>query len=212
MNAPDPSGHTPGSADSAAPIDWRTSLPVLAGRGITLRELRVSDADSLCALLATPDVARFISPPPPDAAGFEGFINWTHRQRIAGRYVCFAVVPAGGETAVGVFQIRELERGFDTAEWGFAIGAQYWGAGLFLEGAELVIDFAFTHIGAHRLEARAVVQNGRGNGALAKLGAAREAVLRSSFAKEGKRVDQNLWTIMGEDWRRAKAVWGPRVH
>ena len=75
-----------------------------------------------------------------------------------------------------------------------------------------MVDFAFTHIGTHRLEARAATMNGRGNGALAKLGAAREALLRRSFLKNGEYLDQNLWTIVQDDWLRAKAVWGAKVH
>ena len=75
-----------------------------------------------------------------------------------------------------------------------------------------MVEFAFAQIGVHRLEARAAVQNGRGNGALAKLGAAREAILRRSFLKNGEYLDQNLWTIVEEDWLRAKAVWGAKFH
>ena len=210
--ASSPQGQTQGALSDLEQSDWRSALPVLIGRGLTLRELRITDAASLCALLTTPEVARFISPPPTTMEGFEGFINWTHRQRSAGQHVCFAVVPDGCDAAVGLFQMRELEPGFVTAEWGFAIGSQHWGSGLFEEGAELVIDFAFSHIGTHRLEARATVKNGRGNGALAKLGAGREAILRRSFFKDGEYLDQNLWTIIVWDWRRAKAVWGPKVH
>jgi RimJ/RimL family protein N-acetyltransferase len=212
----------PGSTPEAAGLsqthtgaiqcDWREQLPVMIGRGVTLRELRLSDAASLCALLTTPEVARFISPPPASIDGFEGFIMWAEAQRMAGQYICFAVVPDGFDAAVGVFQIRQLEPGFVTAEWGFAIGSQYWGMGLFEEGAQLVVDFAFTHIGTHRLEARAATKNGRGNGALAKLGAARECILRRSFLKDGEYLDQNLWTIIHEDWLRAKAIWGPKIH
>ena len=86
---------------SAAPrmtsIDahWRKALPVLNGNGFTLRELRVPDARTLLSLLTTEEVTRFISPPPTTIGGFERFINWAQREREAGRYVCFAVVPAG---------------------------------------------------------------------------------------------------------------------
>ena len=202
----------PAAQGRTVETNWRKQLPVMIGRGVTLRELRLSDATSLCALLTTPEVARFISPPPTSVNGFEAFIMWTERQRAAGEYVCFAVVPDGYEVAVGVFQIRQLEPGFVTAEWGFAIGSQYWGLGVFEEAAQLVVDFAFTSVGVHRLEARAAIKNGRGNGALGKLGAIREAVLRRSFLKAGEYLDQNLWTIVREDWKRAKAVWGPRIH
>ena len=85
------------------------------------------------------------------------------------------------DTAIGIFQVRQLEPGFATAEWGFAIGSAFWGTGMFLDGAQLVVNFAFDVIGTHRLEARAAVKNGRGNGALRKLGATQEGVLRRSL-------------------------------
>jgi RimJ/RimL family protein N-acetyltransferase len=192
--------------------DWREGLPMLRGKDVTLRELRVSDAASLLALLTTEEVTRFISPPPTTIEGFERFIKWAQSERQAGRYACYAVVPDGYDTAVGLFQVRQLDPTFDTAEWGFALGSPFWGSGLFVAGAELVIEFAFEVAGIRRLEARAAVQNGRGNGALRKIGAVQEAVLRSSFIRGGKQYDQSLWAILDQDWYRSKAVWGAKPH
>lgn len=187
--------------------DWRAGLPTLTGTRVTLRELRMSDAASLLASLTTEAVARFISPPPTTAEGFERFIAWTHRQRAAGQYVCFAVVARGATAAVGLFQVRSLSRDFDSAEWGFALDSECWGTGMFVDGAELTLEFAFDTVGVRRLEARAALANGRGNGALQKMGATQEAVLRESFLRRGAYLDQALWTILGTEWRRAKAVW-----
>jgi RimJ/RimL family protein N-acetyltransferase len=195
-----------------AVTDWRQSLPVLTGTGATLRELRLSDASTLLSLLTTEEVSRFISPPPSTIDGFERFIQWTQRERAAGTYVCFGVVPAGSNAAVGIFQLRQLEPDFGTAEWGFAMGAIYWGTGLFEESARLVVDFAVDKVGVHRLEARAAVLNGRGNGALKKIGANRECVLRKSFLRDGEYLDQVLWTITGEDWRRDRVPPDTRIH
>jgi len=180
--------------------DWRSGLPVLTGRRVTLRELRASDAASLFAMLTTEEVSRFISPPPTTVEGFERFIAWTIRMRELGTYACFAVTVDGGDSAIGIFQLRELEPGFATAEWGFAIGSEYWGCGHFIDGAELVVQFAFETVGVHRLEARASVKNGRGNGALRKIGAIQEGVLRRSFLRNGEYHDQVLWSILDEDW------------
>jgi [ribosomal protein S5]-alanine N-acetyltransferase len=181
---------------------WRAALPVLQANGVTLRELRLSDAPSLLAFLTTDEVTRFISPPPTTIAGFERFIEWTHRERAAGHYVCFGIVPDGYEQAVGLFQVRQLNASFQTAEWGFAMGSNFWGTGLFIESARAVVAFTFNTIGAERLEARSCVQNGRGNGALQKLGATREGVLRQSFLRNGEYHDQVLWAIVGADWRQ----------
>jgi ribosomal-protein-alanine N-acetyltransferase len=197
---------------AAAVSDWRCGLPVLRGRKVSLREMRPSDAPSLFAMLATEEVARFISPPPSTVDGFERFIAWTLCRRLAGAYACFAATLEGTDAAIGVFQLRELEPGFGTAEWGFAIGSPYWGTGTFQEGAELMADFAFDVVGVHRLEARAAVRNGRGNGALRKFGAVQEGVLRKSFLKNGEYIDQVLWTILKEEWRQAKVVWSERLH
>jgi RimJ/RimL family protein N-acetyltransferase len=191
--------------------DWRMSLPVLTGNLVTLRELELADAPSLLALLATSEVARFISPPPTTSEGFERFIAWAQQERRRGTYACFAVVPHGMTTAVGLFQVRKLEAGFATAEWGFALGAAFWGTGMFSDGARLTVDFAFDVIGSTRLEARAAVANGRGNGALRKIGAVREAVLRKAFMCAGEYVDQALWSIVDSDWRQVKSAYGRRM-
>jgi len=202
---PDLAAYAETAAAQPTTSDWRAHLPVLHGRQVTLRELRKSDAPSLLALLTTEEVARFISPPPTTLSGFEQFIAWTHRQRQAGQYVCFAVVPEGMDVAVGLFQVRALESEFDTAEWGFALGSAYWGRGLFIDGAEAVLAFAFETLGVHRLEARSCVENLRGNGALRKTGAVREGTLRQSFLKGGHYHDQHLWSLLECDWRAERA-------
>ena len=167
---------------------------------VRLRELRASDAPSLFAMLTTEEVSRFISPPPTTVEGFERFIAWTLRMRDLGTYACFAVTMPNSDTAVGIFQLRQLEPGFGTAEWGFALGSAFWGSGAFTDAAELLVRFAFEMVGVHRLEARAAVKNGRGNGALRKIGAVQEGVLRRSFLKNGEYHDQVLWSMLDEDW------------
>ena len=184
----------------AVSTDWRALLPVIGSETITLRELRLSDAPTLFAMLSTDEVARFISPPPTTIEGYERFIEWTHRQRAAGQLVCFGIVPHGMTAAIGIFQVRSIEPGFGTAEWGFAMGSEFWGTGAFIEGARHVLDFAFEQIGVHRMEARAAVHNRRGNAALQKIGAVREGLLRKAFLKHGTYYDQLLWTVVDSDW------------
>ena len=194
-------GAVPVRPAAVTTTDWRESLPVLQSGTVTLRELRLSDGASLLSMLTTAEVARFISPPPATLDGFERFIAWTHRERAAGRYVCFGIVPDGFEQAIGIIQVRTLGAAFDIAEWGFAVGSAFWGTGVFQSSAREVLRFAFEEVGVHRLEARSAVANGRGNGALQKLGATREGVLRKSFLRDGLYHDQVIWSICRDDWR-----------
>jgi ribosomal-protein-alanine N-acetyltransferase len=192
--------------------DWQQRLPVLTSGKVTLRELRPSDAPSLLSMLNTEEVARLMSPPPATLQGFDLFIRSERDKQRAGRHACFAVVPFGMNVAVGIFQIRRLDAEFLTAEWGFAIGSAFWGTGLFMEGAKMVLDFAFNEIGVNRLEARAAIRNGRGNGALRKLGAVPEAILRQSFVRNGQALDQQLWSILARDWQVVSRKQRPSIH
>jgi RimJ/RimL family protein N-acetyltransferase len=145
---------------------------------------------------------------------FAWFIAWSQREREAGRYLALAIVPHAHPSPVGLLQLRQLEPGFRVAEWGVAMAAQYWGAGLFLDASRLLFDFAFNELGVHRLEARAAVANGRSQAAMLKLGAVQEGVLRRSLTtSDGQRLDQVLWSVLADDWRQlASRPDVPHVH
>jgi ribosomal-protein-alanine N-acetyltransferase len=140
------------------------------------------------------------------------FIAEAHHDCLLGNSFCFGIVPDGGDDAIGVFQIRQLEPGFACAEWGFAIGSPFWGRGIFIEGARMIINFAFGVVGVHRLEARSIASNGRGNAALRKVGALQEGVLRRSFQRNGRFFDQILWSILKEDWNQPSPATFSRFH
>jgi RimJ/RimL family protein N-acetyltransferase len=205
---------TSASTSTDSPRDtWRRGLPVLKGELSSLRELEGRDARNLLPLLSAPEVARFISPPPHSVEQFAWFIETSRREREAGRYCGFALVPHGHADAVGVVQLRQTERGFVTAEWGFAMASPWWGSGLFVDASRLLLEFAFDTVGVHRLEARAAAPNARCQAAMQKLGAVREGVLRKSLTTtDGTRLDQVLWSLLDEDWRQLTAPCALQVH
>src|SRR5258708_19990138 len=129
-SADEPVSGVPVGDTRVEPNDWRTGLPTLTGSMVILRELQLSDAPALHAALTTEEVSRFNLAPPTTVEGFERFIAWTHRQRAAGEYACFAIVPRNSATAVGLFHIRSLEPGFRAAEWRFALAEICWGTGM----------------------------------------------------------------------------------
>jgi ribosomal-protein-alanine N-acetyltransferase len=197
------------------PVGWSDGLPTLTGKQVTLRELVAADGSVLLPLVSAPEVARFLSPPPQSLERFTGFIESTLRERRAGRYAAFAIVPHSTNAPAGLVQIRQIEPGFRTAEWGIALGSEWWGRGLFQDVGELLLAFAFETLGVHRLEARVAARNARGNGAVEKLGGVAEGLLRSSLqVADGTRLDQVLWSWLAEEWRqRRSAMEGlPWVH
>jgi RimJ/RimL family protein N-acetyltransferase len=180
--------------------DWQTTLPSLADGHVIVRGLQDTDAPSLFALCADEPVGRFLWTPPSTMQRFEQFIDWTREQQSTGRQICFAIVPSDSPAAAGLIQVRQIDPQFTTAEWGFVIAERYWGTGLFVAAARLVVSFLFETVAVHRLEARTVVTNGRANGALEKLGAIKEGRLRKAFRSGDRCFDQYLWAMLAEDW------------
>ena len=190
---------------------WTARAPELTGHLVSVREARASDAPWLFELLSDPAVAVYLAQPPPSAAAFAGFIAWAQAERAAGKSICFGIVPNGLRAAVGIVQIRALEPSWFAAEWGFALGAAFWGTGMFVEAASLVADFAFTTLNVHRIEARAVSANARGHAAVQKLGAVAEGTLSKAFRKDGQLDQQLLWSITKSDWEERDRTPIPRL-
>jgi ribosomal-protein-alanine N-acetyltransferase len=181
--------------------DWKDALPILEGDGLSLRELRAEDGPNLRAMLTTKAVTRYIDPPPATEAEFQQFIKWTHRVRSLGRHACFGVIPTDVGEPVGVFQVWRLDGRFGVAEWGFVLAQKFWGSGTFEKAADLMLEFAFETLGVRRLEGRSAVENVRGNGALQKIGAEQEGILRQCFECQGRPLDHVMWAILADQWR-----------
>jgi [ribosomal protein S5]-alanine N-acetyltransferase len=187
---------------------WADGFRRLDGELADVREVAPSDASVLCELLSDPAVTEHVSSPPRSIGAFQGFISWSCDERERGSGICFAIVPHGLESAVGIIQVRALEPSCFTAEWGFAIGAAFWATGVFMDAANSVARFAFETMNVHRLEARAVERNGRGNGVLHKLGAKAEGSLSRAFKRDEGYDTQLLWALTADDWRQRRLVNG----
>ena len=197
---------------AVAATTWRNELPTLAGRTITLREPEPQDLGRLVDLLSLGDASRFGIDEPVSDVGVQELIERVTRERANGTSVTFVIALSGTRTIVGLLQVRQLDPVFEAAEWECTIAPSSRGSGIFIEAARLAGSFAFGTLGTHRLEARVLLQNGRANGALRKLGAVQEGILRRSIRSAGEYFDQVLWSILKEDWGDHWVSTAPRVH
>jgi N-acetyltransferase len=191
---------------------WRMELPTLAGRLVTLRELTPHDLGPLSELLSLADTSRFGLDESVGQVDVSAFIDRATRDRSAGLAFTYAVVQNGTRTMVGVAQVRQLEPSFETAECEGTLALTVRGTGVFLEVARLVGSFVFGTVGARRVEVRVLLQNGRANGALRKLGGVQEGILRRSVRRRGEYLDQALWSLLKDDWGDHWVSTVPRVH
>jgi len=192
--------------------NWRAELPTLTARLVTLREPGPSDLRPLMDLLLLADASRFGIDEPVSEVAAQQLLDRIARDRQAGIAFTFLVTVSSSRAVVGLVQARQIDLSWESAEWECTLAPSWRGTGIFIELARLLGSFTFGTVGAHRLEARVPLQNGRGNGALRKLGAVQEGILRQSVRRGDEYVDQVLWSILKEDWGEHWVSTAPRVH
>jgi RimJ/RimL family protein N-acetyltransferase len=202
----------PGESAVIGLAAWRNELPSLNGRVVTLREPVSQDLGPLVELLSVGDATHFGLEEPVSEVVVLEMIERFARERASGLAVTYAITLVSSRAIVGLVQVRQLDPSFEAAEWECTIAPSSRGGGIFLEAARLVGSFVFGTLGTHRLEARVLLQHGRANGALRKLGAVQEGVLRLSVRRADTYFDQVLWSLLRDDWGDHWVPIGPRVH
>lgn len=196
----------------APETNWKAELPTLVLRHVTLREPEARDFFAIVSLLTLPDATRFGLEEPISERAVHLLLDRIVRERAAGHAFTYVVVLGAAQNVVGFLQVRQLDPAFEAAEMEITLAPAARGTNVFVDVGRLVGSFAFGPVGAHRLELRVPLQNGRANGAMRKLGAVQEGILRRSIRREGRYLDQALWSILKEDWGDHWTPIGPRVH
>ncbi len=177
-----------------------------------MREPTTQDLGALFDLLSIGDSTRFSLDEPITELAVQQLIDRAIRDRSAGTSFTYLITLPSARMLVGLLQVRQLDPAFEAAEWECTLAPSVRGTGVFLEAARLAGSLAFGVVGVHRLEARVLLENGRANGALRKLGAVQEGVLRRSMRRHGEYQDQVLWSMLKEDWGDHWMSTAERVH
>ena len=162
-----------------------TSLPVLSRRAGRAARAAPSDAASLFAMLTSDGSLAVHLAAADDGRRLRAFHRVDASAARSRRVCLLRGHPQGYDTAIGLFQVRKLEPGFAARRSGALRSGRRSGVPACSKSAELVLDFAFETLGVHRLEARAAVRNGRGNGALRRSAPCRKACCGSRSCGTG---------------------------
>ncbi|MGW5777388.1 GNAT family N-acetyltransferase [Streptomyces sp. NPDC003863] len=106
-------------------------------------------------------------------------------------------------TLVGAVILRRLDVPGGYAEAGCWLEPAAVGKGLVTRAARALVDWAISVRGVHRVEWVVSSDNEPSIAVARRLGMTREAVLRESYDYRGKRHDEEIWSVLAPDWRKA---------
>jgi ribosomal-protein-alanine N-acetyltransferase len=106
----------------------------------------------------------------------------------------YFIIDRSGEVLVGALTLSNVRRGVaQTATLGYWIGAPYARQGYMTSAVRLILDFAFRHIGLHRVEAGCLPHNHASMRLLQKCGFEREGLARGYLKIAGEWRDHLLF-------------------
>ena len=97
-----------------------------------------------------------------------------------------------------LFRVWENKTGM--CEIGVWLAPEAVGRGLVTRACRIMIGWAFSARGMHRVEWRCAATNKRSSAVAERLGMTREGVLREAFPYAGVRQDVEVWAVLSSEW------------
>ncbi len=110
---------------------------------------------------------------------------------------CFAIVYNGKVVgSIGIFRQGNIH--FRTAELGYYVGVDYWGAGICTEAVRLASEHVFNNTDIVRIYAEPFAENVASCRVLEKNGFVLEGILRKNAYKNGAFRDMKMYSLVKE--------------
>ncbi|GAA1760265.1 GNAT family N-acetyltransferase [Agromyces humatus] len=187
---------------------------------LVLRPLEASHAADVFEYQRLPEVIRYLPWPERDR---EQAYEHTAK-RAAGRvlaadgdYVVFAIMLAGEPSAgderagvdsvgrvIGDVMVRVSNTQHAQLEIGWVLHPDFQGRGYAREGAGALVDFTFSTLSPHRIQAFLDVRNGASAALCERLGMRREAIILEEEYNDGEWTDTAIYGILRREWAAAR--------
>jgi ribosomal-protein-alanine N-acetyltransferase len=181
-------------------LNWRP--PVLTGERVLLRALEESDAEALFAGASNPNVTRFTlweaHRSRDDTLTFlRTYVPEHYRQGVPDP---MGIVLQENGPVVGCVGCHWASEKNRAMEFGYWIAEPYWGKGLVVEAARLLIDHVFRSYEVERVQAHCFAANMASYRVLEKLGLSFEGTHRSALFHRDRFWDLKMFAALRDEW------------
>ncbi len=172
--------------------------PLAESESVFLRFPALGDASEFIALSKlSKGFHRGLVKPPIDLKDFDEYLEKNKSQSDECLLICVKA-PEGIAGAINLSQI--FHKGFKNAYLGYYLFEGFTGRGFMTEALNLAVEYAFTDLELHRLEANIQPENKASIAVVKRCGFVKEGFSRKYLKIGGKWRDHERWAIIKEDW------------
>ena len=174
-------------------------IPQLETERLVLRAMRSEDLDAWAAIMADPDVARFIAPAPMTREeAWRSMASSLGQWQLRGYGTWAVEVKATGAMIGRVGMIHP--EGWPGLEIGWTLGKTHWGKGYATEAAAVSMRYAFLTQPVDRLISNIDPENTSSQAVAVRLGETKGE--RTALKIAGKEYPVDIWAITRGEWQR----------
>src|SRR4030095_9927647 len=173
-----------------------TPFPELETERLLLRKLKASDANEMFFLRSDENVLRYLGKEPEKTiAETEEFINKINNAADENESILWGITFLDGPSIVnGTICLWNFKKEHSRSEIGYILHPDHWRKGIMKEAINAVVDYGFTVLGLHSIEALLSPENIASSSVLESTGFIKEGHLKESIYFNGVFEDTAIYS------------------
>lgn len=172
-------------------------FPALTTQRLMLRQIRDEDADEILFLRSDENVLRYINRAPLQSSreALE-WIKMVNAGVAKNDYITWALQLKEEHRLIGTITIWNTQKEHHRAEIGYLIHPEYQGKGLMQEAITAVLNYGFTVMKLHSIEAHVHPENSASINLLKRNGFVQEGYFKENFYFDGQFLDTAVFSLI----------------
>ena len=180
-------------------------IPTLRTDRLTLRRLKQSDADDMFDYAKRQDVTEYLRWYPHQSKKYTSdYLRYVSARYNLGDFYDWAVIERESGKMIGTCGFTSFDLPHNSAEIGYVLNPDFHGKGYATEAAARVVEFGFSQLGLHRIEARFMRENTASLHVMEKLGMTLEGYRRDGMLIKERYRTIGICSILIDEWKEKK--------
>ncbi|MEL7530934.1 MAG: GNAT family N-acetyltransferase [Bacteroidota bacterium] len=166
---------------------------------LLIRPIEAGDHPSVFAGLSHPEVIKYYGVSFESYEDTQSQMDWYRKLQEEKTGLWWAILDKADQSFLGALGLNDWEHQHRKAEFGLWLLPQHWGKGYIQEAAPVVLQYAFSAMKLHRIEAFVESQNLASQKAMRRLGFTHEGCMREVEYKNDRFISLEIFAFFEED-------------
>ena len=181
-------------------------IPILETERLTLRRMRVNDAEDMFDYARRADVTRYLTwDCHADVLQTREYLKYVEEQYEDGEFYDWAIALRETGKMIGTCGFTSFDEKNNAAEVGYVLNPDYRGQGLMPEAVREILKFGFLRLNLHRITARYMEGIDASRRVMEKCGMSFEGTHRESMYIKGSYATVSVCAILRDEYLDAQA-------